>query len=160
MTGWRAKRSQAVASSEVDVIRSMNDPMTLPDDSRPDLPLAPQNRVPEGRGAKSAVVSRALRRFRAPAGPPEAVLAVCFGAPTRFPRLQQIGQCWRVRRDDPGAAGTASTMTHSASIASPMNSNTNASTAMPPLQYRSTCKGRVELCLRLAGGPSGWWMRG
>src|SRR6266700_2113013 len=42
MTGWRAKRSQAAASSEVDVIRSMNDPMTLHDDSRLELPLAPQ----------------------------------------------------------------------------------------------------------------------
>ena len=36
------------------------------------------------------------------------------------------------RRDDRRPEGTASTMMHSPTIAKPMNSNTNASTAIPP----------------------------
>jgi len=42
---------------------------------------------------------------------------------------QSLTRCPGDRRDD----GTANTMTQSASIARPMNSNTNASTAIPPI---------------------------
>jgi hypothetical protein len=47
-------------------------------------------------------------------------------------RIGSIGQWWRTRRAGPGPEGTATTMTQSASIANPMNSNTKASTAISP----------------------------
>jgi hypothetical protein len=50
----------------------------------------------------------------------------------RAPRPYGSGQKRRARSDGWRPDGTATTTTQSASIASPMNSNTNASTAMSP----------------------------
>ena len=51
------------------------------------------------------------------------------------------------RRDARRPGGTASTMTHNPTIAKPMNSNTNASTAIPPEIKRYNCRVRVERLL-------------
>src|SRR5450631_1195317 len=159
MTGWRPKRSQAAASSEVDVIRSMNDPMTLPRDSRPARPLPLRNDMPQRRGAKSAVVSRGLRRIRALGARPAAVFAVCFGAGTR----SAIAPKWSVLTGAPRRPRSCRHGEHDDTQREhrqPHEFEYQRVHGNVPRPYRSIWKGRIERCLRLGGGPRGWWIRG
>jgi len=84
-------------------------------------------------------VSQAFVRKRCYVKGLGAIFALHFGnsvdgpvEPRRKPANDAKVQWWRARRDGCRADGTASTMTQSPSIASPMNSNTSASAIISP----------------------------